>query len=218
MIFRRNTPFFFLALGTIALSSFLSACSNATPNPTKSADQPMVMNHGGMGHNMDLGPADADYDLRFIDAMMPHHEGAVVMAQDMATKTKRPELKKLAQNILKAQPQEIAQMQQWRKDWYPKAPATPMAWHSEMKHMMAMEPAQMKAMKMDMDLGKADDGYDLRFIQAMIPHHEAAVTMAKDLAQKTKRPELQKLAKEIITSQQAEIDQMKQWQTAWIKP
>jgi uncharacterized protein (DUF305 family) len=224
-----------IALGAIALSTVIS-CSAKVQTPTPDAT-PKMMDHNGMGksdnatgmnssmphggmmvHSMDLGPADADYDLRFIDAMIPHHEGAVAMAQDMATKTKQPELKKLAQAILKAQPQEIAQMQQWRKAWYPKAPTTPMAWHSGMKHMMAMEPAQMKAMKMDMDLGKADDGYDLRFIQAMIPHHEAAVTMAKDLAQKTKRPELQKLAKEIITSQQAEIDQMKQWQKAWTKP
>jgi uncharacterized protein (DUF305 family) len=235
MISHKTVKFLPITLGAIALSTIISACSGTTAQtPIPSATPKMMdhsgmgkpdnaagvtgMQHGSMGHSMDLGPADADYDLRFIDAMIPHHEGAVVMAQDMAAKTKRPELQKLAQNILKAQPQEIAQMQQWRKDWYPKAPTTPMAWHSEMKHMMAMEPAQMKAMKMDMDLGKADEGYDLRFVQAMVPHHEAAVTMAKDLAQKTKRPELQKLAKEIIASQQVEIDQMKQWQQAWTKP
>ena len=66
-----------------------------------------------------------------------------------------------------------------------------------------------------MDLGEADSNYDLRFINAMVPHHEAAVIMAKDLAQKTKRPELQKLAKEVMNSQQAEIDQMNQWRKAW---
>jgi uncharacterized protein (DUF305 family) len=237
MIFHNITKFLPITLGAIALSTAVSACSGTTTETPTPSTTPKMMDHGGMGkpdnasgmkhtgmqsggmgHSMDLGPADADYDLRFIDAMIPHHEGAVVMAKDMAAKTKRPEMKKLAQAILKAQPQEIAQMQQWRKDWYPKAPATPMAWHSGMKHMMTMEPAQMKAMKMDMDLGKADEGYDLRFIQAMIPHHEAAVTMAKDLAQKTKRPALQKLAKDIIASQQVEIDQMKQWQKAWTKP
>jgi uncharacterized protein (DUF305 family) len=237
MIFHSTVKFLPITLGAIALSTVISACSGTTTEAPTPSTTPKMMDHSGMGkpngatgmnhtgmqsgsmvHSMDLGPADADYDLRFIDAMIPHHEGAVVMAKDMASKTKRPELKQLAQNILKAQPQEIAQMQQWRKNWYAKAPTTPMAWNSGMKHMMAMEPAQMKAMKMDMDLGKADAGYDLRFIQAMIPHHEAAVSMAKDLVQKTKRPELQKLAKEIITSQQAEIDQMKQWQKAWTKP
>ena len=32
------------------------------------------MNHGSM--NMSLGPKDANFDLRFIDGMSPHHEGA----------------------------------------------------------------------------------------------------------------------------------------------
>lgn len=214
-----TVKFLSITLGAIALSTVVSACRGTAQTPTPSATPQMIdhsgMNHGSMTHNMDLGPADADYDLRFIDAMIPHHEGAVAMAQDLAQKSKRPELQKLVQAILKTQPQEIAQMQQWRRDWYPKAPATPLAWHAEMNHMMAMTPEQIKAMRMDLDLGKADSGYDRRFLQAMIPHHEAAVTMAQDLAQKTKRPELQKLAQSIIASQQAEIDQMKQWQKAW---
>lgn len=232
MIFRHTTQFLALLVSSIALSTGVSACNSTSPTATTPAATPIAkstpaatMDHGGMDHsamksgkmthNMDLGPADADYDLRFIDAMIPHHEGAVVMAKDLAQKTKRPELQKLSKEVIDAQAQEIAQMQQWRKDWYPKASKTPMAWHTAMNHMMAMSPEQIKSMRMDMDLGKADAEYDLRFIQAMVPHHQAAVTMAKDLAQKTKRPELQKLAKDVMTSQQAEIDQMQQWQKSW---
>lgn len=234
MNFRHTTQFLALLVSSIALSTGVSACNSTSPTATTPAATPIAkstpastmdhgsMNHGAMksgemNHKMDLGPADADYDLRFIDAMIPHHEGAVVMAKDLAQKTKRPELQKLAKEVIDAQAQEIAQMQQWREDWYPKAPATPMAWHGAMNHMMAMSPEQIKLMRMDMDLGKADAEYDLRFIQAMVPHHQAAVTMAQDVAQKTKRPELQKLAKAIIVSQQAEIAQMQQWQKSWYK-
>jgi uncharacterized protein (DUF305 family) len=233
MSLRHSTNFLSMMLGTIALSAALAACGTAAQtSPTPSASPTSSMNHKGMdhggmkpegmkpeamSHNMDLGPADADYDLRFIDAMTPHHEGALVMAQDLAQKTKRPELQKLAKEIISAQTKEIAQMKQWRKAWYPKAPSTPMAWHAAMNHMMAMSPEQISAMKMDVDLGKADAEYDLRFLQAMVPHHQAAIVMAKDLAQKTKRPELQKLAKGVTTSQQAEIDQMQQWQKSWYK-
>jgi uncharacterized protein (DUF305 family) len=239
MIFRHTAQFLTLVIGSIALSTGVSACNSSSKSAMEPAATPIVaatpaatMNHGamknggmdhgamkngGMNHNMDLGPADADYDLRFIDAMIPHHEGALVMAQDLAQKTKRPELQKLAKDIISAQTQEIAQMKQWRKNWYPKAPNTPMAWHAEMNHSMAMSLDQMKSMRMDMDLGKADAEYDLRFMQAMVPHHQAAVVMAQDMAQKTKRPELQKLSKEIIVSQQIEIDQMQQWQKSWYK-
>ena len=70
--------------------------------------------------NMDLGAADKDFDLRFINAMIPHHEGAVTMAQDALKKSQRPEIKKLSQEIIKSQNAEINQMKQWRKTWYNK--------------------------------------------------------------------------------------------------
>lgn len=173
------------------------------------------MNHGMNHSEMSLGVADDSYDLRFVDAMIPHHEGAVVMAKAVLEKSQRPELRKLAQEIINAQNQEIMQMQQWRKAWYPKASDKPMAWHKEMNHMMEMSAEQMAAMRMDVDLGNADVEFDLRFIEAMIPHHEGALVMAKDALAKSKRTEITNLSKEIIASQQAEIEQMKQWRKAW---
>ncbi len=221
---------FRLFLSAIFLSSIVSSCRQAVsnPEPTRSVGSTMSgvdhskMNHSqpsGMSHpSMDLGPADANYDLRFIDAMTPHHEGAIVMAKDALNKATHPELKVLADAILKVQPEEISQMKQWRKVWYPKVTNAPIAWHPEMNHQMPMSMNQMKAMQMSVDLGAADAGYDVRFLDAMIPHHEGAVIMAKDLAKHSTRPEMQQLAKTIIASQQAEIDRMKQWRSAWSKP
>jgi uncharacterized protein (DUF305 family) len=39
--------------------------------------------------------------------------------------------------------------------------------------------------------------------------------MAKDVLMKSTRPEMKQLARNILTSQQKEIDQMKQWRKAW---
>jgi uncharacterized protein (DUF305 family) len=214
-----------------AATLFLGACSSNAQNqapvaadsgsmsPVGQGNMDNMMKSGGMNHSMgmDLGPADADYDLRFIDAMIPHHQGAVVMAQDALKKSKRPEIKQLANTIIKAQENEISEMQQWRQAWYPKAPSTPMAWQAGMNHMMAMSPEQKQSMMMSMDLGAADADYDLRFINAMIPHHKAAVVMAEDVLKKSKRPETKTLAQNIISSQQAEIKQMTAWRKAWYK-
>jgi uncharacterized protein (DUF305 family) len=172
------------------------------------------MNHGS-SHNMDLGPADDSLDLRFIDGMTPHHQGALVMAKEVLQKSQRPELRKFASQILADQQAEISQMQKWRKTWYPKAGKELMGWHAEGKHMMPMTTAQIAAMRMDLPLGKADKEFDLRFLDAMIPHHEGAIQMAQDLQQKSQRPEMVELAKNIITSQQSEIDEMKQWRKTW---
>lgn len=65
-----------------------------------------------------LGKADKNYDLRFINAMIPHHEGAVKMGKDALQKAQHKEIKALAESIIHSQEKEIAQMQAWRKDWY----------------------------------------------------------------------------------------------------
>ncbi len=56
----------------------------------------------------------AAFDLEFINQMIPHHEGAVVMAREAATKAEHAELKTLASQIIKAQEAEIKQMQDWK--------------------------------------------------------------------------------------------------------
>jgi len=203
-------------------SGLLAACSPspesqaASPAPTQPTNATKMpgMDHG---MSMDLGPADADFDLRFIDAMTPHHQGAVVMAQEAQQKSDRPEIKKLAMDIIKAQDQEIAQMQQWRTTWYPKVGSTPMAYSPQMGHMMAMSAEQKQGMMMSQNLGTADANFDLRFINAMIPHHESAVVMGRDALSKSKRSEIKQLGQAIVTSQQAEIQQMQQWRQAWYK-
>jgi uncharacterized protein (DUF305 family) len=58
-----------------------------------------------------------NFDLAFIDAMIPHHQRAIMMAQIAVEQAQHPELKALAQEIIDAQQQEIADMQAWRAAW-----------------------------------------------------------------------------------------------------
>jgi uncharacterized protein (DUF305 family) len=189
-----------------------TATPSAAPKPASTA-----MTHSMGNMSMDLGPADEHFDHRFIDAMIPHHQGALMMAKEAQQKSERPEIKKLADEIISAQTKEIAELQTWRKQWYPTASSKPMAHNAKMGHMMEMSDDQMKSMMMNQDLGAKDAEFDLRFINAMIPHHESAVTMAQDASAKSTRPEIKKLAKDIISSQQAEIKQMQEWKQAWYK-
>ena len=221
-----------VAIATVATGT-LAACSS-TPNPEVStSNTPIAVTPtakvtaspnsttspmSGMGKmKMDLGASDANFDLRFIDAMTPHHQGALDMAKEAKEKSQRPEIKKLADTIIKAQTKEISELQAWRKQWYPSASAMPMAHNAQMGHMMEMNADQIKGMMMSQDLGAKDAEFDLRFINAMIPHHEGAVVMAKDASTKSTHPEIKKLAQDIISSQQAEIKQMEEWKKTWYK-
>jgi uncharacterized protein (DUF305 family) len=79
---------------------------------------------GGMGMMMDMEQEIArlcatteGFDLAFIEAMIPHHQMAVMMAQVATLRAEHPELKSLAQVIIDAQQREIEQMETWREAW-----------------------------------------------------------------------------------------------------
>jgi uncharacterized protein (DUF305 family) len=202
--------------GTVSLLSLgVVACTSTSKAGQDVAQSPSSMPGMDHGMEMSLGPKDKNFDLRFLDGMTPHHEGAVVMAQTALQKSTRPEIKQLAQAILDAQQKEIAQMKDWRKAWYPNASEASMMYDQQMGHMMPMSEALRDRMMMNVDLGAADDQFDLRFLNAMLPHHEGALTMAKEALEKSDRPEIKQLAQDILTSQQQEIDQMKQWRKSW---
>jgi len=57
----------------------------------------------GMMMSMNLGATDDQFDLQLLNAMIPHHEGAVVMANDALNKSKRPEIKSWLKKIIASQ-------------------------------------------------------------------------------------------------------------------
>ena len=89
-------------------------------------DGTVMMNHGNMESMMgDMNAAlsgktgDA-FDKAFLEQMVVHHEGAVSMAQKVLEVSKRPELIKLAHDIIDAQTKEIKMMNDWKATWFHK--------------------------------------------------------------------------------------------------
>ena len=78
---------------------------------------------------------------------------------------------------------------------------------------MDMGGGEMPGMMSDADMEKlmAASGkeFDTEFLRMMITHHQGAITMAQDEVANGKNPDAVKLAQQIATSQQAEIDTMK---------
>jgi uncharacterized protein (DUF305 family) len=52
---------------------------------------------------------------------------------------------------------------------------------------------------------------DVDFVRLMLPHHQAAIDMARAELAHGKDPQMRRLAQEIITDQQSEIELMQLW-------
>lgn len=194
-------------IGIVLAGVMLAACGTAAPAATPTPEARAVADGGdGMhaGHDMAMDGADAHaghlmgdapFDVLFIDGMLVHHAGAVVMAQQALAEAERPEVRELAGAIIEAQQREIAQLAEWRASWFADQP-------------VAVAPAFDMG---PMTVAPGDAPFDQRFLEAMIPHHEAAVVMAQQALERSGRDEIRRLAQAIIATQQAEIDQMREW-------
>ncbi|PYS97750.1 MAG: DUF305 domain-containing protein [Acidobacteria bacterium] len=155
------------------------------------------------------GADEAPYDLQFIDTMIAHHQGAIDMAKLAAGRADDDDLKQLTTEIIEDQGEEITKMTEWRNAWFPDKP----------KPAMNMDLPGMSHGMSGMDLAKLQTlngtEFDKEFVNQMIPHHEGAIEMAKDLANRSQRTELKELAGAIVTDQQAEIEDMKEWADEW---
>lgn len=56
---------------------------------------------------------------------------------------------------------------------------------------------------------------DRAFIDMMVPHHQAAIEMARIATERTTRDELRALADGIISTQEAEIAVLREWRRSW---
>ena len=164
--------------------------------------------HHSHSHSHDLGPAGATYDLRWLDAMVQHHIGALRMSE-LVFNVGSPGVGALAHAIWREQAREIKAMGQWRRVWYPQAPAYPVALKAggnadAMGGLERMGADQIEAMQMMGSLPSKDTRVQW-FLEGMIAHHGGALEMAHDALNKSTHPTVRRLAREIIVSQRQEI-------------
>ena len=144
---------------------------------------------------MGFGTADRFVDLRYLNQMAAHHRGAILLAEEIKNKTTRPELKALAEAILVGEPKLIDELYGWKKDWY--------------KDNRTVKDPQV------VNLGPADNTVDLRFLNALIAHHEAGIEMTKEIRTKSSRAEVLNNADAVESFLSGSATTLKGWRKEW---
>ena len=137
-------------------------------------------------------------DEMFLEMMIPHHDQAVEMAHLAEKNTTNPEILELAKAIDEEQDKEVRLM----SGWLGKTGGNE---HAHEGHTMdgMLSPEQIEALE------KAKDAeFDKLFLEGMILHHEGAIEMTQMVVESSNK-EIRALAESIISSQTAQIEQMK---------
>ncbi len=143
---------------------------------------------------MDLGQADRLVDLRYLNAMIAHHRGAMLLAEQ-AQQSQRQEVSSLAADILSNEPALIQELYDWKKNWYRDTRSV-------------RDPSVAR-------LGAVDATFDLRFLNALIAHHQAGIEMTKDIRAKSGRSEIINNADAVEQFLSSTLPMLQGWRRAW---
>jgi uncharacterized protein (DUF305 family) len=165
-------------------------------------------------------PAADSVDVGFAQDMTVHHQQAVTMASWERDHTTDPVLHQLAADIEATQTGQIGRMQGWLELWGAAALPTGghMAWMDAPSHAHTPAPgggvATMPGMASEADLAalRAATGpqLDVLFLQLMLRHHQGGAEMLSYAAERASVPQVRNLATQMLRSQSAETDYLRQ--------
>lgn len=142
-------------------------------------------------------------DVAFVTGMIPHHEQAVAMSALVPERSTDPAVIKLAADISAAQGPEIETMKVFLVQWNAGADT------GHEGHDMGSMDGMVDDTTMKQLESLRGNEFDTLWLKSMIAHHEGAIKMANTEIADGANADAKTLAQQIVTAQQAEVDQMK---------
>ncbi|WP_422743055.1 DUF305 domain-containing protein [Mycobacterium sp. WMMD1722] len=192
-------------LVAFAAALLLSACTPSTEQAGGSAsDGHTDHTHAPGEDSAEHGPHNAE-DITFAQNMLPHHKQALELVDLARANSTDPALLQLAGAIAAAQGPEIGQMSEMLRSWGQNPDAAMDHSGHDMSMTGMVDAATMQRLE---SLRGAE--FDTLWLQSMISHHQGAVEMANAEIAGGQNAEAKTLAEHIVSTQEAEIAQMKQ--------
>jgi uncharacterized protein (DUF305 family) len=168
---------------------------------------------GGCADSTDGSRAE-ESEQAFLAAMAPHHESAIAMAGVASNRAAHPRLKVLADAIVESQQAEIAKIASIHMRLTGEALRANADAHQQLG-LSAEQAGMMHGGPEELAELRRAKPFDRAFIDAMVPHHQGAIRMARAVLAVSEDVAVSRLAEEIVVDQGREIGQMNRWRTAW---
>jgi LPXTG-motif cell wall-anchored protein len=132
-----------------------------------------------------------DFEIAYINSIIPHHQGAIMMAQAVQKDAPHQEVRDSTTRIIADQQKEIDELTKYLKEWYGQdvQPDLRMQMSPEMMNMLMQADPTMR---------------EKLFLAMMREHHQSALDIGSLVLQKATHQELKDQAQQMITSQQQE--------------
>ncbi|WP_104721101.1 DUF305 domain-containing protein [Helicobacter mesocricetorum] len=139
----------------------------------------------------------------FLSNMIPHHQGAILASKEvLKVPNLNPKIRKIAENIIKSQEEEIKLFNSLLSKSLPQTP--------NKKAYKNFYDESQKTMDSMMDkMNKAyDDNPQKAFLAGMIPHHQGAILASEQILKISDDSKTREIANDIIKEQTKEIAEM----------
>lgn len=154
---------------------------------------------------MTCAPLTDSLSHNFIVQMIPHHEAAIQMSQNLLQYNPCAPLQEIAQNIITEQTKSIADM----RDALPVCETMTNTCQGIRRYRRRFQQIT-QTMFREMGNAPADCNLNADFMREMIPHHMGAIRMSKNALCFPICPELYPILQAIITSQKKGVREMQQ--------
>jgi uncharacterized protein (DUF305 family) len=142
-------------------------------------------------------------EINFMEMMIEHHHMATEMGAMCQEKATHEELRKMCNDIVTSQEEEITTMQNWLQLWYG----------------LNFMPMPNPTMEMQMQRLSSLEGrdFEIHFMESMVMHHRQAVAMGAEIAVRAFHRDLKAMGRNIVRTQSIEIEKMERWLCRWYR-
>lgn len=187
------------------------SCDPAGPS---AAGTPMAEpDHSAMEMGTPTAGMAMEFDLSYIDMMIPHHASIVALAQASLPRLQDERLREIAETIVAMQTAEIDELRGYREQFYGGAEPMPMD-EQAMMQVIPEAPVSMDEMMAQMNAATqvatfcAAADPDLVFIDLTIPHHASAIAAAETALDRATHDEIRAFAGRVFEDQRREIGEL----------